>query len=226
MRPSQREGRGVVVEHPGSPRGDGMASCALRGRGWETRRDVIRNISADSSSALERRRVAAIAICGIQRVVAVDVAGSARRGQMRTHQRKACGAVVERSGSPGGNGMARRALCGGSWEARRHVIWHVSTDCGGALERRRVAAITIRGIQRVVIVGMARRARCRKVRPRQRKAGHTVVERRAIPTCGGVAVGAIPHRERCAGRGMHRIVGSLPSGQMALRISAAIQGNL
>ena len=83
VRPGQREGRGVVVEHPGSPRGDGMACCALRGRGWKTRCDVIRNISADSSSALERRRVAAIAIRGIQCVVAVNVAGCARRRDHR-----------------------------------------------------------------------------------------------------------------------------------------------
>ena len=145
VRPGQREGRGVVVEHPGSPRGDGMACCALRGRGWETRCDVIRNISADSSSALERRRVAAIAIRGIQCVVAVNVAGCARRRKVRTHERETRGAVIER---------------------------------------------------------------------------------RTTPTCGGVAVGAIPHRKSCAGRGMHRIVGSLPRSQMALRISAAIQGNL
>jgi hypothetical protein len=62
VRPGQREGRSVVVEHPRSPRGDGMASCALRCRGWETRCNVIRNISADSSSALERRGMTAIAI--------------------------------------------------------------------------------------------------------------------------------------------------------------------
>ena len=141
-------------------------------------------------------------------------------------QRETRRGVVEGSSSPRGDRMARSALCRGSWEARGHVIRHVSTDCGGALERRRVASVAVRGIQRVVIVGMARRARGREVRPRQRKSRHTVVERCTIPTCGAVAVGAVPHRERCAGSGMHRIVGSLPSGQMALRISAAIQGNL
>ena len=141
-------------------------------------------------------------------------------------QRETRGAVVKGSRSPSGNGMARRALCGGSWEARSHVIRYISTNCGGALERRRVAAVAIRGIQRVIIIGVARRARGREVRPRQRKPRDAMVERCGVPASRGVAVGAIPHRERCAGSGMHRIVGSLPSGQMALRISAAIQGNL
>ena len=141
-------------------------------------------------------------------------------------QRETRGAVVKGSRSPSGDRMARSTLGSRNWESRRHVIRHISADRGGALECSRMASVAIRGIQRVIIIGVARRARGREVRPRQRKSRHTVVERRTIPTCGGVAVGAIPHRERCAGSGMHRIVGSLPSGQMALRISAAIQGNL
>jgi hypothetical protein len=216
VRTGQRKGRGVVVKRPGSPSGNGMTSGARRGSGRETRSDVVRHIATDGGGALERRRVAAIAIRGIQCVVAVDVAGRARRGQMCTHQREACGAVIERSGSPGGNGMARRALCGGSWEARSHVVGYISTNCGGALERRRVAAVAVRGIQCVVVIGMAGSARGRSMRPRQRKSGNTMVERCGIPTCRSVAVGAIPHcKSRTRGR-MHRIVGSLPGSQMAL----------
>jgi hypothetical protein len=154
------------------------------------------------------------------------VAGSARRRKVRTHERETRGAVVKRSSCPRSDRMAGRALRSGGWEARSHVIRYVSTNCGGALKRSGMAAIAVRGIQRVVVIGMAGSARRRSMRPRQRKSGHTMVERRTIPTCGGVAVGAIPHRERCARSGMHRVVGSLPRSQMALRISAAIQGNL
>jgi hypothetical protein len=154
------------------------------------------------------------------------VAESTGHSGVLSRQWETGGAVVERSRSPGGNGMAGRALRGCGRKPRGDVIRHVPADGGGALERSRVAAIAIRGIQRVIIVGVARRARGREVRSGQRKSGDAVVERCTIPTCGGVTVGAIPHRERCAGTGMHRIVGSLPSGQMALRISAAIQGNL
>ena len=141
-------------------------------------------------------------------------------------QRETRRGVVKRTSSPGGNGMTGCALRRGGRETSRDVIRHVPADGGGALESSSVASIAVRRIQRVVVIGMAGSARGRSMRPGQRKSGHTVVERRTIPTCGGVAVGAIPHRERCAGSGMHRIVGSLPSGQMALRISAAIQGNL
>ena len=136
------------------------------------------------------------------------------------------GAVVKGSRSPSGDRMARSTLGSRNWESRRHVIRHISADRGGALECSRMASVAIRGIQRVIIIGVARRARGREVRPRQRKPRDAMVERCGVPASRGVAVGAIPHRERCAGSGMHRIVGSLPSGQMALRISAAIQGNL
>jgi hypothetical protein len=216
VRTGQRKSRGVVVKRSGSPCGNGMTSGTRRRSGWETRSDVVGHIATDGSGALERRRVAAIAIRGIQCVVAVDVAGRARRGQMRTHQREARGAVVKRSSSPRSDRMARRALCGGSWEARAHVIRYISANCGGALERRRVAAVAVRGIQRVIVISMAGSARRRSMRPRQRKSSQAVVERRTIPTCGGVTVGAIPHcKGRSRGR-MHRIVGSLPGSQMAL----------
>jgi hypothetical protein len=154
------------------------------------------------------------------------VAESTGHSGVLSRQWETGGGVVERSSSPRGNGMAGSALRGRRWKTRGDVIRHVPADGGRALERSGVAAIAIRGIQRVIIVGVARRARCREVRSGQRKSGDAVVERRTIPTCGGVTVGAIPHRERCAGSGMHWIVGSLPRSQMALRISAAIQGNL
>ena len=122
--------------------------------------------------------------------------------------------------------MAGGALRRRRWEARSHVIWDVSANGGGALERSRVAAIAVRGIQRVVVIRMAGSARGRKVRAHQRKPGDAVIERGSVPTCRGVAVSAIPHRKSCTRRRMHRIVRSLPGGQMALRISAAGRSDL
>ena len=122
--------------------------------------------------------------------------------------------------------MAGGALRRRRWEARSHVIWHVSANGGGALESSRVAAIAVRGIQCVVVIRMAGSARRGEVRAHQCESGDAVVERCPIPTCGSVAVGAIPHRKGCTRRRMHRIFRSLPGSQMALRISAACRGNL
>ena len=216
MRPGQWKGSCVVVERSRSPSGDWMAGGALRSSRWKTRSHVIWHISADGGGALESSRMAAIAVRRIQRVVAVDMACSARCRKVRTHQRETRGAVVECASGPGGNGMAGGTLRGRRREARSHVIWYISTDGSGALECSRVAAIAVRGIQRVVVVRMAGSARRRKVRAHQRKPGDAVIERRCVPTCRGVAVGAIPHRKSCTRRRMHRIVRSLPGGQMAL----------
>ena len=106
-------------------------------------------------------------------------------------QRKSRGGVVEFSRSPGGNGMARGTLRGRYWEARSDVIRYISADSSGALESGGVAAIAVRGIQRVVVIRMAGSARGRKVRAHQRKSGNAVIERGRIPTRRGVAVGAI-----------------------------------
>ena len=203
-----------------------MAGGALRRRRWEARSHVIWDVSANGGGALERSRVAAIAVRGIQCVIAVDMAGSARRRKVRTHQRETRGAVVELSGSPGGNGMARGTLRRRRWETCTHVIRYISTDGSGALERGCVAAVAVRGIQRVVVIRMAGSARRGEVRAHQCKSGDAVVERCPIPTCGGVAVGAIPYRKGCTRRRMHRVVRSLPGSQMASRISAVCRGNL
>ena len=135
---------------------------------------------------------------------------------MRPGQRKGSCVVVERSRSPSGDWMAGGALRSCRWETRRDVIRYISADSSGALERSRVAAIAVCGIQRVVVIRMAGSARGRKVRAHQRKSGNAVIERCCVPTCRGVAVGAIPHRKSCTRRRMHRIIRSLPGGQMAL----------
>src|ERR1700682_6108535 len=141
-------------------------------------------------------------------------------------KRETRGGVVELSSSPGGNRMAGGTLRGRCWETRSHVVRYISADGGGALERSCMAAIAVRGIQRVVVIRMAGSARCRKVRAHQRKSGDAVVERAPIPPCGGVAVGAIPHRKGCTRRRMHRVVRALPGSQMASRIFAVCRSNL
>ena len=108
-----------------------------------------------------------------------------------SRQRKSRGGVVELSRSPGGDGMARGTLRRGGRESCRDVIWYISTDGGGALERGCVAAVAVRGIQSVVVIRMAGSARRGEVRAHQCESGDAVVERCSVPTGGGVAVGAI-----------------------------------
>ena len=110
MLSSQRETRRGVVEFSSSPRGNGMARCALRSRGGKTRGDVIGDIPANGSSALERSRVAAVAVRGIQRVVVIRVASSARGRKVRPHQRKAGNAVVEGGPIPTNRGVTICAI--------------------------------------------------------------------------------------------------------------------
>src|ERR1700730_17589405 len=92
--PRQREARGGVVELSSSPGGNRMARGTLRGCCWEPRRHVIRYISTDGGGALESSCVAAIAVCGIQRVVVIGMAGSARGRKVRAHQRQSGDGVV------------------------------------------------------------------------------------------------------------------------------------
>ena len=108
-----------------------------------------------------------------------------------TRQRETRGAVVERSSRPSSNGMARGALRSRGRKTSGDVIRNIPANGSRALERGRVATITIRRIQRVVVIGMAGSARCRRVCAHQGKSGDAVVERGCIPTRRGVTVGAI-----------------------------------
>ncbi len=93
---------------------------------------------------------------------------------------------------------------------------------------RLVAAVAIRGIERVVVVDMAGstgRRRRRHVRSGERKSGHAVIERGRVPARCRVAGGAVRGRKGCARRRVHGIIRLLPCGQMALRIAAIGGGN-
>jgi len=86
-----------------------------------------------------------------------------------------------------------------------------------------VAAVTIGRIQRVVVAHMARRARRwrrRRVCPGQGESSDAVVERRGVPSHCRVACRTVGRSKCTSGSGVNRIVGLLPGGQMALRISA------
>ena len=142
---------------------------------------------------------------------------------MRVGQRKSGGAVIKHSRGPGSDRVAGGAsrCCGR--ESSRDVIRNISANRCGALEYRRVASIAIRRVQRVVVVYVAGSAGCRhwrRVSSDQRKSGHAVIERSGVPTRRGVASGAVGCRESSSRSGVHRIVGSLPVGQVALRIAA------
>jgi len=91
-----------------------------------------------------------------------------------------------------------------------------------------VAAVTIRRIERVIVVHMARRAwsrRWRHVRARQRKSGNAVIERGRSPTRRRMAIGTVGGGKRGPRSGVHRSIRLLPGGQMALRIPAIGRSN-
>ena len=75
----QREASRAVVEVPSGPGGDGVARRASRGRRGESCSNVVRHVAAERLRAGPRGLVATHAIGRTQRVVIVDVAGSAGR---------------------------------------------------------------------------------------------------------------------------------------------------
>ena len=117
--------------------------------------------------------------------------------------------------------MARRAH--GGRKPRGNVVWHTSADRRRALPRRLVAgeAIRVRGGESVVVahvaIGAGHDFACRRqlVRTRQRPAGRGVIEDCGGPRNGVVAGRAIGRRKWRSGTWVHRIVGLLPSRQMA-----------
>lgn len=84
----------------------------------------------------------------------------------------------------------------------------------------RRSASTGSDLQIVIIVYMASRAGDVGVALSERKAGARVIEIRTVPACGGVTVRAITNGEGRAGSRVGRIVGGLPSTEMATGISA------
>ena len=108
-------------------------------------------------------------------------------------------AVIEDSRSPSCNRVARRASRGSRREPGRNMVRHRAADGRRAEKSGLVAAVTIRGIERVVVAHMARRAGRRRrghVRSGQGKPSNAVIERRRSPARCRMAIGAI-HRREC-----------------------------
>jgi len=128
--------------------------------------------------------------------------------------------VIERRIGPIRRVVARGAL--GSWEARGNVIGHVAAQRLGLVPVGGVATVAI-GIRRcevVIIIGVAVGAWRSGMHPGQRPTRYRVVEGAVSPQCCVVASGTLCHGERGSRCGVRRIVGLLPGGQVASRVSA------
>ena len=141
--------------------------------------------------------MAAVTICigAGQRVVVVDMAGSAGRGKVRSRQRPAGRAVIKVCHAPAGGGVAGGAVRKSERGASRGMDRR-----GGLLPGRQVttsgAAGRRRNLQIEVVAGMAIRARSdfsgrrELMQILQREAGG-IVAPGGSPAGGGVATGAL-----------------------------------
>jgi len=119
----QKSGR-AVIENAGGPGRNRVARRAGGGRGGKSGRHMVRNVSTDCCGADECSLVASVAIRRAERVVIVDMAGSAgrrRRGRVRPGQSKTSRAVIERRSRPTDCCVACGAVCRGEGSSRRGV---------------------------------------------------------------------------------------------------------
>ncbi len=101
------------------------------------------------------------------------------RRHVRTDKRETGCAVIKLSVGPSRDRMARCARSGGCRKACRDVVRNVAAKRGCALPGNLMAAHAIGGIERVIVVDVARSAgsRCRRhVRARQHKTSQAMVE--------------------------------------------------
>ena len=166
--------------------------------------------------------MAAHAVRRVQRVIIADVTGHAGRRRwrsVRACQRETRDAVIERSRVPALGGVARRAIGHRkSWAGRgvRRVI--------RLLPGRQVAlrVPAIRGLdgQVVIVVDVAGSAGHVGVPVGQQETRGAVVKDRRGPGNRVMARRALGHRKSRTRRRVHRIVGLLPGGQVALPVAA------
>ena len=188
-----------MIKRPRIPRRGVVAGGTKRSR--ESRGDVVGYDAAKRLRAIPLIHVAAVAIrvrAG-QRVVVVDMAGSARRCQVRARQREAGRAVIKVCRAPAGGGVAGRAVSQRERRARCGVH-----RCGGLLPGSQMATRRATGrwrnLQSVIVAGVAVRARGDLSGGRelmqilQREAGG-IVAPGGSPVCRGVATGALRRRE-------------------------------
>jgi len=179
--------------------------------------------------------VAAVRRLDLQIVVVIDVALGAlrdfasRRHLVRIRQRETGGAVIESGVRPACGVVARGAL--GDRESGGDVIGNAAAERLCAVPLRQVAAgvaaIVLLNLQSVIVVDVALDAGRGHVSASQRKSGHRVVEGGHVgPRDGVVTLRAIGSGESGSGRGMDRIVGLLPGGQVAAGVPTIRGRNL
>lgn len=209
-----------MVESCAKPSGGGVA-CVASSR--ITGGDVIRDCAAKSLRAVPIGGMAAVTR-GVRRgegVVVVDVAQVAGGRKVSAGERPTGGAVIERAGLPGRGVVASGAQRSG--KSRGDVIGHSATHCGCAGPRGSVAAVAIGigGGQIVIVVDVAQRAGSGDVSASQREASGAVIKIGSAPTESGVTVRTVDKGEGRASRGVGRIIGLLPGGQMASGCAAS-----
>ena len=164
-----------VIERRSGPVG-GVVTGGARGR--KSRRHVI---------WIRRpgpiRLVARIAVGGNGGVVVGNVAGCARRGDMRPGQRERGVRMVERGSGPVGGAVAQRAI---QRKSRRYVIW-----IRGLVVLGEMTSVTGGWEGRVIVVHVAGRAGRRDMSSRQRERRLRMVECGAGPIDGAVTERAV-----------------------------------
>lgn len=228
VRVRQRETGSAMVEGRVGPTRSVVARGALRDR--EACGDVIRYAAAQSLGAVPLRqvatRIAAIRGRDLQSVVVIDVTLDTGSGYVPARECEPGDGVIERGHIGPRNGVvALRAICGSKRRSCRRVHWIV-----GLLPLRQVAsgvpAIGRLDLQIVVVVDVALRALQVGVTVAQRKSRGAVIEHHIGPRRGVMAVRTIRQGKYRPGARVRRIVGLLPSRQVAARVSAIAGGNL
>lgn len=227
MQAGERKTRDAVVEGCRVPSSSRVARRAIRRSEGRSGRRMYRVVRSLPSSQMALR-VPAIGCSDHQAVIVVDVAKIAGHVGMPVGQRETRGGVTEHARGPRRDRMASSARGCRRRKSSRDVIRHRAANRGGALEGRLVAAVAVRRIQRVIVADVAGRTgsgRRRHVRAGQRKSGDAVVERGRRPPRSGMARRAIGSSKCRSGSRVDRRRGSLPGGQVALRIAAIRGGN-
>jgi hypothetical protein len=203
--------------------------------------EVVRNGTAESLRAIPLRQVAGVAncICPGEGIIVVDVAIGAslhaawRWNNVPAGQRPPGRAVIELAIGPG-----NRVVAGGahrSGELRGHVIRNGTTDRGGTVPIRDVAAgvVAIRHCKAVIVADVALRTVGDRTRRRhlmiasQSPAGRSVIPRSSRERgCRRVALRAIRRGKHRTGVGMDGIVGFLPIAQVAAGICTVGRSNV
>ena len=229
MRASEGEAGSAVIECGRIP-SDGVVASGAVCRGERRAGCRVRGIVSLLPSREVATRVAAIRVCGSERVIAADVAlgagGDFACGGhlVRIGEREAGAAVIKNAIGPGGDGMARGAGRGSSGKRRGDVVGNIAAKGLRAEPGRLMTAHAVSGAQGVVVIDVAGDAgsgRWRHMRADKSETCGSVIERRDVgPGDGVVASGAIRGGKLRSGGRVRGIVGLLPCREVTTRIGA------